>query len=111
MAKNDYFVIAYRILAYLYACLKSDETPDESEISPAKLDIKPGYWLYIMENMQLSGYITGVHIGKLIGGAPAVKLADLKITPDGIAYLQENSTMEKAKNFLKAMKEIIPGLS
>ena len=111
MAKNDYFVIAYRILAYLYACLKSDETPDESEISPAKLDINPGYWLYIMENMQLCGYISGVYIGKLIGGTPTVKLSDLKITPDGIAYLQDNSTMEKAKNFLKTLKEIIPGLS
>lgn len=28
MAKNDYFVIAYRILTYLYECFKSGEKPD-----------------------------------------------------------------------------------
>lgn len=32
MAKDDYYVIAYRILAYLYACLK-EENPLISNIS------------------------------------------------------------------------------
>ena len=28
MAKNDYFVVAYRILTYLYECFKAGEKPD-----------------------------------------------------------------------------------
>ena len=27
MAKDDYFVLAYRILSYLYACFKAGERP------------------------------------------------------------------------------------
>lgn len=110
MAKNDYFVIAYRILIYLYACLKSDVTVDTEEISPAKLDITPKYWLYVLEHLQAEGYIEGVYIGKLLGGMPSVKLENIAITPKGIEYLQSNSTMEKAKEFLKTLNEIIPGL-
>lgn len=110
MAKNDYFVIVCRILAYLYACLKSGVTPQEEEISPGKLDIEPQYWLYIIENLQNSGYIRGVHIGKLLGGMPTVKMLNLQITPDGIEFLQENSSVNKAKEFLKTLKEITPGL-
>ncbi|MCD7773500.1 MAG: YjcQ family protein [Ruminococcus sp.] len=110
MAKNDYFVIAYRILAYLYACLKSDVKVDTDEISPERLNINLRYWLYILEHLQNDGYIEGVYIGKLLGGMPSVKLEDIAITPSGIEFLQNNSTMAKAKNFLKTLKEIIPGL-
>ncbi|MCC8192152.1 MAG: YjcQ family protein [Ruminococcus sp.] len=42
---------------------------------------------------------------------PSVKLDNIAITPSGIEFLQNNSTMAKAKNFLKTLKEIIPGLS
>lgn len=110
MAKDDYFVIAYRILAYLYACVKSGVKPDEEEFSPAKLDIVPRYWIYIMEHLQNDGYISGIFFGRLLRGIPSVKMLDLEITPKGIEFLQENSTMEKAKEFLKTIKEITPGL-
>ncbi len=110
MAKNDYHVIAYRILAYLYACLKSGATPDKSELSPERFGIEPKYWLYIIENLQAQEYISGVYIGRLLGGMPSVKMDNITITPSGIEYLQSNSAMEKAKDFLKTLKEIIPGL-
>ena len=32
------------------------------------------------------------------------------ITPKGIDFLQNNSAMSKAKEFLKTLKETIPGL-
>lgn len=28
VAKDDYFVLAYRLLSYLYGCLKAGEKPD-----------------------------------------------------------------------------------
>ncbi len=108
MAKNDYFVIACRILVYLYACLKSDEDVDTEEISPEKLNINPKYWLYVIEHLQKDGYVEGVYIGKLLGAMPSVKLEE--ITPKGIEYLQENSTMKKAIDFLKTLKDIAPGM-
>lgn len=40
-----------------------------------------------------------------------VKLGtDFMITPKGIEFLQENSAMNIAKEFLKTLKETIPGL-
>lgn len=110
MAKNDYFVIACRILAYLYACLKSGAEPDKSELTPERFNIEPKYWLYIIENLQEQGYISGVCIDRLLGGMPSVKLDEIAITPAGIEYLQSNSMIEKAKVFLKTLKEIAPGL-
>lgn len=110
MAKDDYYVIVYRILSYLYACLKSGVKPQEDDISPQTLKIEPSYWIYIIENLQNSGFINGVYVGKLLGGTPTVKMQDIQITPDGISYLQGNSSMQKALEFLKSLKEIIPGI-
>lgn len=63
------------------------------------------------EELQLSGYIDGVTIVSIAGAAKGVKLTEnLEITPSGIEYMQNNSTIEKAKKFLKTMKEICPGL-
>ena len=110
MAKNDYHVIVCRILAYLYACLKSGIDPEKEELLPTRLEIEPKYWLYIMENLQKQGYISGVYIRQLLGGMPSIRLDDIAITPDGIEYLESNSAIERAKNFLKTLKEITPGL-
>ncbi len=109
MAKNDYFVIAYRILSYLYECFKAGETPDVSMFGPDALNISNGYWANVMESLYEDGYIKGIAMIPRIGGAPGVKLIDPKITSKGIEYLQDNSTMQKAKNFLKDIKDIVPG--
>jgi len=114
MEKNDYFVIIYRILAYLYACLKEDAAVDFGYLSANTKAFPVGerYWNYIFQTLLEEGYIRGVSIVPVAGCADTgVKLrADLRITPKGIEYLQENSMMAKAKDFLKGIKEIIPGL-
>ena len=57
MAKNDYFVIMYRILAYLYACMKQGEKPDMSTVSFEALGIPESYYNYVMINMIEKQYI------------------------------------------------------
>ncbi len=112
MAKDDYYVITYKILAYLYVKLKAGEEIDEKMISPEGplLCINPKYWAYIMENLQGQGYIRGLTITKPWGGGRVIQgLSGCEITPDGIGYLCDNSRMEKAKQFLKDIKEITPG--
>lgn len=88
MAKYDYYVIVYKILAYLYMRLKHGEPID---------------------NMTEQGYIKGLHNvtagnGYYIQG----QLSGCQITPMGIDYLCENSLIERAKQFLKDMKDITP---
>lgn len=110
MAKNDYFVIVYRILTYLYDCFQAGERVELDMISPEALQINNGYWTNTIESMFQEGYISGVAIVRRLNAAPGIKIGNLKITQKGMKYLQENSMMEKAKNTLKEIKEIIPGL-
>lgn len=111
MAKDDYHVIVYQILAYLYVKLKEGERPDPSFLKPDSqyLKINERYWHYVMENLLKSGYITGITITKAWGNEKLIcNLEDCQITPEGIEFLCDNSFLEKAKNFLKDAKAIVP---
>lgn len=110
MAKDDYFVIVYRILKYLYACFKAGEKPEISLFSPDALGINNGYWVNIIESMSNEGYITGVAFSIAVGSMKSVKLLEIKITEKGIIFFEDNSKMKKAAEFLKSASEIIPGL-
>lgn len=110
MAKDDFFVIAYKMLAYLYACMKAGEDPELSEMSANTYDIPKRYWRSIITNLYNKGYITGVRKIHVPGTTvDTYEIDHPEITMDGIEYLQNNSTMEKAKQALKDLKEIIPG--
>ncbi len=114
MAKDDYFVISYRILIYLYGCLKEGQLASLEYLRYDTNDfpVKKDYWQYILRHLYEEGFIEGVVLIPILGqNIKGIKLTDqLTITPKGIAYLQENSTMQKAKAFLKDLKEIIPGM-
>ncbi len=54
MAKNDYPVIVYQILSYLYKCLKSGDDVQSALLnydSPMLDKINKRYWEYIMHNL------------------------------------------------------------
>lgn len=114
MSKDDYFVIAYRILAYLYVCLKSGDQPDMNYINADSdaINISSKYWEYIIRHLYQDGYIEGVSLVSVTGrSTPGIKLdPDFMITPSGIEFLQNNSAMRRACDFLKTLKETIPGL-
>lgn len=114
MAKDDYFVITYKILSYLYACMKAGETPDLSYLHYDTEDfpVCRAYWNDIFSNLIEEGYIRGVAAASVLGHTTSsIKLTEkLKITPAGIAYIQENSTMQRAKNFFKEITETVPSL-
>lgn len=111
MAKDDYYVIVYKILAYLYSRLKcgEDNEPEMLMYDGALFQINRRYWVYILNNMIAQGYITGLN-NITVGDGYYVKeqLPRCQITPLGIDYLCNNNLMEKAKRFLKDVKEITP---
>ncbi len=113
MARDDYFVIVYKILKYLYECLKLGETPDIYNILTAETyGVNQSYFEYIITELFEEGYIKGVSMINSIGRVtPTIKITpNITIKPKGIEYLQDNSTIAKAKNFLKEIKETVPGL-
>ena len=109
MAKDDYFVIVYKILAYLYAQLKSGQPIDGVMLSAhgGLFDINETYHAYIISSLRDEGYIDGVKT-KAWGGDAFLDLSQCQITPRGIAYIFENSLLEKAKRFLKDVKDVTP---
>lgn len=112
MAKDDYHVIVYQILSYLYQRIKKGEKPQPDMLSydGPLFKINKAYWAYIIYHMSEIGMIEGVAFVDFDGiDIPyPVNLEDCRITPVGIEYLCDNTFMEKAKRFLKDIKEIIP---
>lgn len=111
MAKDDYYVIVYQILSYLYQRLKKGEDVDPKQISWDSdfFSINKKYWNYIMVNLIRQGLIDGIRQVEIDNAPPMITHLDgCQITPAGIAFLSDNSTIEKAKQFFKDAKEMIP---
>ena len=68
------------------------------------------YWRYIIGHLVSQGLIEGVTADASIDNAGTLiyGLENAVITPEGIAYLNENSMFEKVKKVLKDTKESIP---
>jgi hypothetical protein len=60
MAKDDYFVVAYKILKYLYNCLKRDEKVNFDILRAEVFGIPEKYWNFILVTLSKEGYISVV---------------------------------------------------
>ena len=115
MAKDDYHVIVYQILSYLYTQLKAGNKIDIDRISSENqyFIINEKYWEYIIMNLHKDGLIYGLTIKETrdVTGVVRISINNLdqcQITPKGIEYLTDNSFMSKAKEFFKDAKSIVP---
>ena len=112
MARDDYYVIAYQILSYLYQCLKKGNEVDTKMLQPDSrlLRINETYWQYIIYNLYNDGYVDGVMVVEIDNykAAYVSNIDDIMITPKGIDYLCEKNAMKKAYKYLKEIKEIVP---
>lgn len=109
MVKDEYYVIVYKILSYLYQCLKLGKKIDEKCIDNDNkyISINLDYWKYIIVKMIDEEYISNVQYDRTWCGEIIISNLDqAQITPKGIEYLNENSLMEKAKKFLKGQKKL-----
>lgn len=112
MAKNDYFVLAYRMLAYLYDCLKKEQKPSWEYMmyETKQFPIHEDYFVYLMEQLYTGGYIEGILLFPQNGYCGIKDAPGIRITPKGIEFLQENNCMKRAAMFLASLKEAVPGL-
>ena len=118
MAKDDYHVIVYQILAYLYQCLKSGKDIDTKMLGRDSEYFSVGgkaaserYWCYILYHLQSMGLVDGIIFSGRVNNYPyerPIRWDDCMITPIGIEYLTDNSFLTKAKEFLKDAKAVIP---
>lgn len=111
MARDDYHVIVYQILSYLYQQLKQGKDIDVSLIKHDSkyLRINRRYWKYVIISLLNEEYISGIVLEEDINeNIEIYNLDQCEITPKGIEYLTDNSTIEKAKRFMKDLKDILP---
>lgn len=107
MSRDDYYVIVYKLLSYLYNCLKKGSPVNIDSLRFAiKADINDKYWDYIIKHLYIEEYVEGVNISKFVGyiGEDCIKInKDFMITPIGIDFLNNDPNMEKAEEFLKVL--------
>lgn len=115
MAANDYHVIMYEILLYLYDCLKKGIDPDNEAVDTYRKlhEINMRYWSRVIIDMQNDGYIENASVFALanVGWKSARINRDTTITRKGIEYLMDNSLMKKIKDLgADAIKGMISGI-
>ena len=106
MAQSDYNYIVFRVLVYLYACLKRQEVFNET-VFKAKIitkDVPEEYFTDVLRMMQGEGLIEGAAFTKAWGNTYILisLLSDISITAEGVRYVLNNDVMKKiAKKVLE----------
>lgn len=109
MAQNDMHVIMYKILAYLYDCMKRGERPESACYAHDSdmLGIPYAYWAQVMREMSDHCYVRGFSFIKAADNI-RVKAVDPAVTIEGVEFLSENSAMQRALDYLKEAKSALP---
>lgn len=114
MAKDDYFVIVAKILAFLYQRLKGKEDRevlDYIQADSKEFPISEEYLDYVVMHMYKDQLIERVFCRVDSDGDPfEVSLMDeTRITPEGITYLYENSMILKAIKHIPSIASALGG--
>lgn len=107
MAHNDMHVVIYKILSYLYECMKIGVNPSVRRVGASELGIPDDYWTQIVAQLVERGYVSGVSVTRTTSG-DVVNFSKPSVTLDGVEFLMENSMMGKAKTFLQDVKATVP---
>lgn len=107
MGKTDYYTIVAKILVHLYKKYKHTRI-DEDYITPTTKDFPiPKEQLdETIAMMMEQNFITGNIVKAWGGDIVILDYQSLKITPEGIDYLQDNSKIKKICETLKEAKSI-----
>ncbi|WP_394404860.1 YjcQ family protein [Streptococcus sp. 20-1249] len=111
MAKDDYWVVVYKVLTYYFKKMKRGEEVDDNELSANSLGINQPYLMNVYRNLFDDGYLTGSQItGDMSGRFYIENPYVVRITTKGIEYLEDNTKMKQVYKVLKELKEWIPGM-
>lgn len=107
MGKLDYYTIVAKVLVYLYKKYKRINL-DEDYIAPMTKDfpISEEQLIETIAMMDEQKLIKGNIVKAGGGDIVTVDYQSLKITPEGIDYLQDNSKIKKICETLKEAKAI-----
>lgn len=98
--------LIYKILKILEQSMDYPEF-DINRLDPEALGTSLNRRNAILEMLLKKGYIDGIAIKKYVDKESILGLGNIKITVDGLEYLEDNSLMKKASNLAKGIAEII----
>lgn len=112
MAKDEYYTIVAKILAFLYQRLKGKENREVLDYVRANTEEFPigeDYMEYVIYHMTDSGLIERtLNFVDTDGDLFRAELTvDTRITPEGIAFLHENSMIRKVASSIPIVSQII----
>lgn len=83
---------------------------DPDAISATRLKISENRLNKLLIMLVKDGYIDGVTVKQsVLSSAPEVRIeSSASITLKGLEYLEDNSMMKKAANFVKGIADVIP---
>lgn len=103
MSSDDYWVVAYKVLSYLYACMKAGRRVDVP-VARALAGVNESYFGEVVRGLQAKGLVSGFHFdglsGAVIDSQASAYRDEPVVTMDGALFVRENSNMERAKSFL-----------
>ncbi len=109
MVKDDYHVIVFRVLKYLYKQLKMGRLPEPDMLrcDSETFQVNALYWRFILISMQEDGFIRGLKKGDGEPGYDQLEdqLQNLQITTKGIDYLMKIT--ERVDKALKGIVKIV----
>lgn len=103
-------VIIYKLLAYLYDCMKHGKNVDNAMLDRTSAifgGIPESYRCAIVSQVSDRGYVKGLSVF-YSDNQPQVVIAEPSITLDGVEYMFENSMMQRALRWLQDMKSALP---
>lgn len=111
MAKDDYDYIVFRILTYLYACMKRKCCFDENVFihSIITASVSEEYITEVLRIMSCEGLVEGVTFTKAWGNTYILlsELSEMRITGEGVRYVLNNDKMKLIK---QKILESTPGM-
>ena len=109
MAKDDMRVIMYKILKYLYECMKIGRRPALEDMCcrSTLFQISEEYWKQIIVELSEAGYIKGFMHTMIKDGLAVTMTDSASITLAGVELLEENGSMAKVRQFLGSAFEIV----
>ena len=107
MAHDDFSVIAYKVLAYAYRCIRDGVTPSWGKAEEVA-GCNPIYFAAVATSLMRSGYLAEAKPYRDANGDIIGWGGDLSVTLEGTAYLEENSKMAEVRGFLgKAFESVL----
>ncbi len=101
MSKDDFEVVAYKVLLYLYACLKAGAVPSEAKALVVSR-VGEVYFYAVLSSLQSKGLVEPIRELRDMNGDVDAIAGTLSITMDGAADLKDDDAMRRVGRFLGA---------